>query len=107
MPTFTPEPVTGDLNARTESALSAVEYMTNKFEHTLIFNRRKGTVLQQVNLSLSHYDEHHELTLVVFNMEGDEPIEVAEQISFPFDESRLLRDFLNRSEISAILSQQH
>lgn len=102
MATFTTEPETGDLNS-TESALSAIEYTVNKFEHTLVFNRRNG---QEVNLAVQHFQDNHEVHLVVFNTDHGEPTTIHEQVNLSYQECKLLRDLLNRSEIIAILNQQ-
>ena len=110
MPTFTQDPETGDLNARryrdevgsTESSMSAVEYTVNKFEHTLVFNRRNG---QEVNMSVSHFQDHYEVTLAVFNTEQGELTMIHEQVNLSYQECKLLRDLLNRREISAILDR--
>jgi hypothetical protein len=95
------EPETGDLNAA-ESKISALRSMATPVEHSLIFNRRERN--EQVNLCIHHYDDIQQLHLVVF--EGNLTLpEIKQEIELSFEEAKLLRDFLKRPEIVAILTQ--
>jgi hypothetical protein len=95
------EPETGDLNAA-ESKISALRSMATPVEHSLIFNRRERN--EQVNLCIHHYDDIQQLHLVVFEGNLAFP-EIKQEIELSFEEAKLLRDFLNRPGIVAILTQ--
>jgi hypothetical protein len=95
MPTFT--------DPQTESSMSAIKYFDSSVENTLVFSRRGRN--EEVNMGISHFNEHHELTVTMFEMEGDEPVEIAEQIHLTFDEAKLLRALLNRPDVLAILDR--
>jgi hypothetical protein len=94
------EPETGDLNAA-ESKISSIRSMSTPVEHSLMFNRRGRN--EQVNLCIHHYDDIQQLHLVVFEGNPAFP-EIKQEIELSFEEAKLLRDFLKRPEIVAILA---
>jgi hypothetical protein len=96
------DPETGDLNTR-ESKISAIRSMTTPVEHSLIFNRPRRN--EQVDLCIHHYDDIQQLHLVVFEGNPAFPT-IKQEIELSFEEAKLLRDFLNRPEIVAILAGQ-
>jgi hypothetical protein len=85
--------------------LPAIKYQVSEVEHTLIYTRRNS---QEVNFCASHIPGHEqEFTLTIFDTEdGEVLIDKYEQTRLSLEEAKFLRNFLNRSEISAILSQQ-
>jgi hypothetical protein len=93
------EPETGDLNAA-QSNIAAIRSMATPVEHSLMFNRRGGNV--QVLLCIHHYDDIRQLHLVVFEGNPAFP-QINQEIELSFEEAKLLRDFLNRPEIVAIV----
>jgi hypothetical protein len=96
------EPETGDLNAA-QSNISAIKSMANSVEHSLMFNRRGCN--EQVVLCIHHYDNVQQLHLVVF--EGDPAFpKIKQEIELSYEEAKLLRDFLSRPEIVAIVAGQ-
>ena len=96
------EPETGDLNAR-ESKIATIRSMATPVEHSLLFNRRGRD--EQVDLCIHHYDDVQQLHLVVFEGNPAFPA-IKQEIELSFEEARLLRDFLNRPEIVALLAGQ-
>jgi hypothetical protein len=96
------DPETGDLNAR-ESKIAAIRSMVTPVEHSLLFNRRGCD--EQVLLCIHHYDDIQQLHLVVFEGNPAFP-KIKQEIELSFEEAELLRDFLNRSEIVALLAGQ-
>ena len=104
MNTFTSqEPMTGDLHSRTEQQMPAIKYFNSPIEQTLVFNRRGKN--EEVNLGISHFDDRHELTLTVFNMERGDPVTIHEQINLSYHEARMLKNLLNRPEVTAWIEQ--
>ncbi len=93
------DPETGDLNAA-QSKISAIRSMATPVEHSLLFNR--GGCDEQVLLCIHHYNDIRQLHLVVFEGNPAFP-KIKQEIELSFEEAKLLRDFLNRSEIVAIL----
>lgn len=87
-------------NAPTEPL---VRYLESPIEHSLIFGRPDG---DQVNMCVDHFGSNHSLTLAVFDMLDPEQPELKEQLIFSYQEARLLRDLLNRPEISVILERE-
>jgi hypothetical protein len=96
------DPETGDLNP-TESKIAAIRSMATPVEHSLLFNRRGRN--EQVDLCIHHYDNIQQLHLVVFEGNPAFPA-IKQEIELSFEEAKLLRDFLNRPEIVAILAGQ-
>jgi hypothetical protein len=96
------EPETGDLNAA-QSNISTVRSMATPVEHSLMFNRRGSN--EQVLLCIHHYDNVRQLHLVVFEGNPAFPT-IKQEIELSFEEAKLLRDFLNRPEIVAIVDGQ-
>jgi hypothetical protein len=96
------EPETGDLNAA-QSKITAIRSMATPVEHSLLFNRRGRD--EQVLLCIHHYDDIQQLHLVVFEGNPAFP-KIKQEIELSFEEAKLLRDFLNRPEIVAILAGQ-
>ena len=96
------DPETGDLNAR-ESKIAAIRSMVTPVEHSLLFNRRGCD--EQVLLCIHHYDDVQQLHLVVFEGNPAFP-KIKQEIELSFEEAQLLRDFLNRPEIVALLAGQ-
>ena len=96
------EPETGDLNAA-QSKIADIRSMATPVQHSLLFNRRGSD--EQVLLCMYHYDDVQQLHLVVF--EGDPAFpNITQEIKLSYEEAKLLRDFLNRPEIVAILDGQ-
>jgi hypothetical protein len=94
------EPETGDLNAA-QSKIADIRSMATPVEHSLLFSRRgRG---EQVLLCIHHYDDVQQLHLVVFEGNPAFP-KITQEIELSFEEARLLRDFLNRPEIIAIVA---
>ena len=83
----------------TESQLSAFHYLESPVEHTIVFNRPG----EEVNLAVQHFDGNYEVHLVTFNMECGEPTTIHEEINLSYQEARLLRDLLNRPEVTEYL----
>ena len=96
------DPETGDLNAP-QSNIADIRSMANSVEHSLMFNRRGSN--DQVLLCIHHYDEVRQLRLVVFEGNPAFPT-IKQEIELSFEEAKLLRDFLNRPEIVAIVAVQ-
>ena len=96
------EPETGDLNAA-QSNIAAIRSMATPVEHSLLFNRRGCD--EQVLLCIHHYDDIRQLHLVVFEGNPAFP-QFKQEIELSFEEAGLLRDFLNRPEIVAIVAGQ-
>ena len=96
------EPETGDLNAA-RSKIADIRSMATPVQHSLLFNRRGSD--EQVLLCMYHYDDVQQLHLVVF--EGDPAFpKITQEIKLSYEEAKLLRDFLNRPEIVAIVAGQ-
>jgi hypothetical protein len=96
------EPETGDLNA-TRSKIADIKSMATPVQHSLLFNRRESD--EQVLLCMYHYDDVQQLHLVVF--EGDQAFpNIKQEMKLSYEEAKLLRDFLNRPEIVAIVAGQ-
>ena len=96
------EPETGDLNAA-QSKIAAIRSMATPVQHAVLFNRRGCD--EQVLLCIHHYDNIRQLHLVVFEGNPSFP-QIKQEIELSFEEAKLLRDFLNRPEIVAIVSRQ-
>ena len=96
------EPETGDLNAA-RSKIAEIKSMATPVQHSLLFNRRGCN--EQVILCIHHYDDVQQLHLVVFEGNPAFP-KINQEIELSFEEAKLLRDFLNRPEIVAILAGQ-
>jgi hypothetical protein len=95
------EPETGDLNAA-RSNIADIRSMATPVQHSVLFNRRGSA--EQVLLCIYHYDDIRQLHLVVF--EGDPAFPtITQEIKLSYEEAKLLRDFLNRPEIVAIVNE--
>ena len=96
------EPETGDLNAA-QSKISTVRSTATPVEHSLMFDRRGSN--EKVILCIHHYDDVRQLHLVVFEGNPAFP-KIKQEIGLSFEEAKLLRDFLNRPEIVAIVARR-
>src|SRR5437773_10185317 len=85
----------------TEAKLQSIHYLASPIEHTLVFTRQSG---EQVNLAVQHFGSVNQLNIVVFSGDLDEPI-IREESTLSFQEARLLKDLLNRPEVSEYLEQ--
>jgi len=83
----------------TESHLNTVKYHNTPVEHTIVFHRPG----EEVNLAVQHFDGNYEVHLITFNMECGEPTTIHEEITLSYQEARLLRDLLNRPEVTEYL----
>jgi hypothetical protein len=95
MTTFTQE-------IETEGRVPAIEYMATFVENTLTFHRSDG---HEVGFALQHFDGTNQLHLAVMDTDLDN-IEVLEEVTISYAEARVLKSFLCRPDISAILAQQ-
>src|SRR6266568_1985551 len=87
------------VNPITESHLNAFHYKESPVEHTIVFNRPG----EEVNLSVQHFEDTHEVHLITFNMECGEPTTIHEEINLSYAEARMLKSLLNRPEVSEYL----
>ena len=88
----------------TESHLNAFHYKESPVEHTIIFNRPGS---YEVDLSIQHFEDIREVHLVVFNTECGEPTTIHEEINLSYAEARMLKNLLNRPEVSEYLEQDY
>jgi hypothetical protein len=84
--------------------MSAIRYHNTPIEHTLVSTRHNG---DELNMGVSHFNNHHEVTLTVFNMECGEPTTIHEEVTISYQEARMLRALLNRPEVALYLEQDY
>ena len=80
-----------------------VRYYASPVEHTLVIDRSSE---EQVNMAIDHFGAHHTLTIAVFDTLDKEQPELASQVILSYAEARLLKDLLNRPEVSAIIDPE-
>jgi hypothetical protein len=86
----------------TEGRVPATDYMATFVENTLTFHR--SSVIE-VGYALQHFDGTNQLHLAVLDTAFDN-IEILEEVTISYAEARMLKSFLCRTDISAILDRQ-